>query len=60
MNANIDKSHLLLSGGTKLTASIDGNIIESEDNQILLGMTIDSNHPFNKHSIKSINAFARI
>ena len=49
MKTNTEKSHLLLSGSNKLTANIHGNVIESEDNQILLGITIDSNLSFNKH-----------
>ena len=49
MNANTDNSHFLLSGITKVTANTDGNVIELEDNQMLLGITIDSNHFFNKH-----------
>ena len=49
MKANTEKSHLLLSGSNRLTANIDGNVIESEDNQILFGITIDSNLFFNKH-----------
>ena len=49
MKANTEKSHLLLSGSDKLTANIDGNVIEPEDNQILLGITIDSNLSFSKH-----------
>ena len=49
MNANTDNSHFLLSGITKVTTNIDGNVIELEDNQILLGITIDSNHTFNKY-----------
>ena len=48
MKANTEKSHLLLSGSDNLTANIDGNVIESEENQILLGITIDSNLSFNK------------
>ena len=36
MNANTGKSHLLLSGKNNLTANIDGNIIESKDNQFYL------------------------
>ena len=67
MKANTDKIHLLLSGKNNLTANIDGNIIESEDNQVLLGITIGSNRSFNKHinnlckkaSVK-LNALARI
>ena len=42
------KSHFLISGSNKLTVNINGNVIESEDNQILLGITIDSNLSFNK------------
>ena len=49
MKANTDKSHLLLSGNNKVTANIDGNIVESEENQVLLGVTIDSNLSFDKH-----------
>ena len=47
MKANTDKGHLLLSGNNNLTANID--VIDSEGNQILLGITIDSNFSFNKH-----------
>ena len=49
MKANTEKNHLLLSGNNRLIANIDGNVIESEDNQILFGITIDSNLFFNKH-----------
>ena len=49
MKANTDKSHLLLSGNSNLTVNIDGNVIKSEGNQVLLGITIDSNLSFNKH-----------
>ena len=48
MKANTKKSHLL-SGSNMLITNIDGNDMESEDNQILLGITIDSNLSFNKH-----------
>ena len=37
MKANTEKDHLLLSGSNTLTANIGRNVIESEDNQILLG-----------------------
>ena len=40
MKASTDKSHLLLSASNTLTANIDGKVIESEDNQILLSITI--------------------
>ena len=49
MKANTEKSHLLLSDSNRLTANIDGIVIESEYNQILLGITIDSNLAFNRH-----------
>ena len=42
MKANTDKKHLLLSGNNNLSANIDGNIIEPEDEQILLEVTNDS------------------
>ena len=48
IKANTDERHLLLSGSNKLTANINGNVIESENNQILL-VTIDSNLPLNKN-----------
>ena len=67
MKGNTEKSHLLLSDSNKLTANIDGNDIESEDNQFLLGVTIDSNLSFNKHfnnlckkASTKLNALARI
>ena len=67
MKANTGKSHLLLYGKNKLTANIDGNIIESEDNQVLLFITIDSKLSFNKHINNlckkvsaMLNALARI
>ena len=49
MKTNTEKSHLLLSGSNKLTANIDVNVTESEDNQIVLSITTDSNLSFNKH-----------
>ena len=49
MKANTDKSRLLLSGKNNVTANIDGSVIESEDNQVLLSITIESNLSFNKH-----------
>ena len=67
MKANTEKSQLLLSGSNRLTANIDGNVIESEDNQILLGKTIDSSLSFNKRindlckeSSAKLSAVARI
>ena len=43
MKVNTGKGHLLLSGNSRATATIDSSYIESEDEQVLLGITIDSN-----------------
>ena len=57
----------MLSGNNKVTANIDGNVIESEEHQVLLGVTIDSNLTFDKHvndlckkASAKFYAFARI
>ena len=42
IKVNTGKSHLTLSGNSKATAMIDNRYIESEDEQVLLGITIDS------------------
>ena len=67
MKVNMDKSHLLLSGNKKLEANIDDNIIVSEQQQELLGISIDSNLSFENHvtnickkTSQKINALARI
>ena len=67
MKVNTDKSHLLLSGNTKHESNIDNNIIKSEPQQELLGITIDSNLSFEDHVNKvcqktsqKLNALARI
>ena len=64
MKVNTDKSHLLLSGNTKLISNIDNNLIESEKVQELLGITIDSNLSFEEHinnlTSQKLNALARI
>ena len=39
INVNLDKSHLLSLVNNTLTYTIDGKIIESEENQVLLGVT---------------------
>ena len=49
MKVNTGKSHLLLSGNSRATATIDNSYIESEDEQVLLGITIDSNLTFENH-----------
>ena len=67
MKVNTDKSHLLLSGNTKLTSNIDNNIIESEEKQELLGVIIDSRLTFEEHvnnlckkASQKLNVLARI
>ena len=52
MNVNTGKSHLLLSGNSRATVAIDNSYIESEDEQVLLGITIDSNLTFERKSDK--------
>ena len=49
MNANTQKSSSVIWQKNNLTANIDGNVVESEDNQVLLGIIIDSDLSFNKH-----------
>ena len=48
----------MLSGNNKATANIDGSAIQSEENQVLLGITIDSNLSFNniKNLCKKVSA----
>ena len=67
MKVNTGKSHLLLSGNSRATATIDNSYTESEDEQVLLGITIDSNLTFENHinsickkSSQKLNALARI
>ena len=63
MKVNTGKSHLLLS----VTAVIDNSYIELEDEQVLLGITIDSNLTFEDHinnickkANQKLNTLARI
>ena len=49
MKVNTAKIHLLLPGNSGATATIDNSYIESEDEQVLLGITIDSNLTFENH-----------
>ena len=67
MKVNTDKSHLLSSGNASLTSNIDNDLIESENEQVLLGVTVDSNLSFEKHinnlckkASQKLNALARI
>ena len=58
MKVNICQSHLLLSGNSRVTTTIDNSYIESGDEQVLLGITVDSNLTFESH-INSICKKAR-
>ena len=49
MKVNTDKSHPLVFGNVRATAKIDSNYIESEKEQVLLGITINSNLTFENH-----------
>ena len=67
MKVNTGKSYLLLSGNSRATATIDNSYIESEDEQVLLGATIDSDLTFEGHinnicktTSQKLNALARI
>ena len=54
VKVNTGQSHLLLSSNSTSTATIDNSYIESDDEQVLLGIAIDSN------LLKTISiAFAR-
>ena len=67
MKVNTGKSHLLVSGNVRSKAKIDNNYIESEKEQVLLGITINSNHTFENHidnickkASQKLNALARV
>ena len=67
MKVNTGKSHLVLSGNSRATATINNSHIESEDEQVLLVVTLDSNLTFENHinsickeAIQKLNALARI
>ena len=67
MKINIGKSYLLRSGNVRATAKIDNNYIESEKEQVLLGITIDSNLTFENHinnickkASQKLNVLARV
>ena len=67
MKVNTGKSHLLFSGNSRATATIDNSYTESDDEQVLLGITIDSNLTFENHinsickkASQKLNALARI
>ena len=67
MKVNTSNSHLLLLGNSRATATIDNSYIESEDDKVLLGITIDSSLTFENHingickkASQKLNALARI
>ena len=67
MKVNTGKSHLLVSGNVRSKAKIDNNYIESEKEQVLLGITIDSNLTFENHinnickkASQKLNALVRV
>ena len=67
MKVNTGKTHLLLSGNSRATATIDNSYNELEDEQVLLGITIDSNLIFENHinsickeASHNLNALPRI
>ena len=63
MKVNTGKSHLLLSGNSRATATIDNSYTELEDEQVLLGITNNSNYHINsicKKASQKLNAHARI
>ena len=67
MKVSDGKTYLLLSCNSRATATIDSSYIESEDELVLLGITIDSNLTFENHincickkASQKLNALARI
>ena len=67
MKVNTDKIHLLVSGNMRATAKIDNNYVESETEQMLLGITIDSKPTFENHinnickrASQKLNTLARV
>ena len=64
---NTVEGYLLFLCNSRATATIDNNYIESEDKQVLLGITIDSSLTFENHidsickkANQKFNALARI
>ena len=67
MKVNTGESHLLVSRNVRSKAKIDNNYIESEKEQVLLGIAIDSNLTFENHinnickkEGQKLNALARV
>ena len=64
---NTGRSHLLFLGSSRATATIDNSYIELKYEQVLLGITIDSNLTFENHinsickkASQKLNALAKI
>ena len=64
---NTVRSHLLFLGSSRATATIDNSYIELKYEQVLLGITIDSNLTFENHinsickkASQKLNALAKI
>ena len=67
MKVNTRKSYLLVSGNVRVTTKIGNNFIESEKEQVLLGIMINWNLTFENHfnnickrASKKLNALARV
>ena len=67
MKVNTGKNHLLFSGNSRVTVTIENSDTELEDEQVLIGITIDSNLTFEnyinticKKASQKSNALARI
>ena len=67
MKVNTGKSDLLLSGNSRDAFTTDNSYTESEDEQVLLVITMDCNLTFENHinsickkASQKLNAFARI
>ena len=67
MKVNTGKSQLLVSGNVRATTKNDNNYTESEKEQVLLGITIDSNLTFENHinnickkASQKLNVLARV
>ena len=67
IKVNTGKCQLLLSGDSRTTTTIDNSYFESEDEQVLLDITINSNFTFENHinsiykkTSQKLNVLARI
>ena len=61
MNLNTGKSHLLLSGNSRATATIDNSYTELEDEQLILTLLLKTiSTIFARKQVQKINALAKI